>query len=214
LIQVDRGLGSIVYDAVKQLAAFTRLVHGPNHAAVFQALRPDCTPGVAGGGSGIRIDLPGEDRYRAEWHQEFPAQFRSARGLVFWSPLRSLTPALGPVEICVGSHHLGALPVRDVSGETSQSGAYALRLADESVVNRYEPIAPLLEVGDLLVMDFFTLHRSGWNTSDRARWTMQARWFDFRDPLGVSIGWVGSFAAGKGVGDVLPELFASDESAS
>jgi hypothetical protein len=206
----DRALASIVYDAVKQLAPFVRLVADPRHEALFRQLRGTDVVGIAGGGSGIRIDNPDEDQYRAWWHQEYPAQFRSLDGIVFWSPLRSLTPALGPVELLMGSHREGVLPVARHGEDAGRSGAYALRLEGEhELLDRYPSVAPLAEPGDLLLIDFLTVHRSGRNRASVPRWTMQMRYFNFADPVGRSIGWAGSFAAGNRIADVHPDLEVS-----
>lgn len=208
LIAYDRRLGGLIYDAVKQIPAFVRLVASAKHEEVFRALRTTDAPGVAAGGYGIRIDNPREEKYRAPWHQEYPAQLRSVDGLVFWSPLLGVTEAMGPVEIAVGSHREGMLPVhtRDPANP-DKTGAYALTLANqEQHVAKYPPVAPLSEPGDLLVMDFLTLHRSGTNQADRSRWSMQSRLFNFRDPTGVRMGWSGSFAAGVDFQTLHPEL--------
>jgi hypothetical protein len=206
LVETDRALGGVVYDAVKQLAPFVRLVGSHRNEALFRTLRSTGTVGVAGGGSGIRIDNPAEDAYRTPWHQEYPAQFRSIEGVVYWSPLRALTSDLGPVEVCVGSHRAGLVRVTSERG-TARSGAYALRLEDEDAVTaRYPTVAPICGPGDLLLMDFLTIHRSGHNRDTRSRWTMQLRYFGFDEPAGMRIDWAGSFAAGRSINDVHPDL--------
>jgi hypothetical protein len=173
----NRAWAGEVYDAVKQIPAFMQLVSHEKNAEVFRALRPGCTPGLAAGGYGIRIDFPSEDKFRAYWHQEFPAQLRSPDGVVFWSPLLPVTPEMGPVEICPGSHSEGIVPVeRDDGG------------------------------GDLILMDFLTLHQSGANRAPYPRWSMQFRWFNFDHPLGRRIAWAGSFASGVDFAQILPEL--------
>lgn len=207
LIKVNRAWGSEIYDAVKMIPAFSTLVANPKNAALFQQLRPGSVPGVATGGAGIRIDYPGEDKYRAPWHQEFPAQLRSADGLVFWSPLLAMSTAMGPVEIAAGSHAEGIVPVYEDTEGGLKSGAYSLRLdREQERLARYKKIAPLTEPGDLVVMDFLTLHQSGLNISDRPRWSMQYRYFNFLDPIGMRIAWQGSYAAGKKFADIIPEL--------
>jgi hypothetical protein len=210
LIAIDRTYGGEVYDAVKQIPAFIRLLADSRHEGLFRTLRKDSVPGVAAGGYGIRIDNPSEDRFRAEWHQDYPTQLRSLDGLVFWSPLLHVTPELGPVQFCRGSHGDGAVPVFTKSRVGSgQTGAYALHLKDEtSLLERYMKVAPLTSPGDLIVVDFLTLHASGFNRSNRSRWSLQFRYFNFNDPVGLAHGWKGSFAAGVDFRQIHPELCA------
>jgi hypothetical protein len=194
----DRALGGEIYDAVKQIPAFVRLVAHPGHDAIFSQLRGTDLPGVAAGGYGIRIDNPFEEKYRANWHQEYPAQLRSLDGLVYWSPLVPITEEIGPVQIGLGSHREGVVPVY-VSDPRNpdKSGAYALTLVDEEQrIARYPRASMISQPGDLVVMDFLTLHASGNNQSKRSRWSMQLRYFNFRNAEGIRIGWQGSFASG------------------
>ena len=193
----DRNAASEIYDAVKQIPAFLELVSLRRNAELFAHIRLGSVPGLAAGGTGIRIDSPHDTKFRAYWHQEFPAQLRSLDGVVFWSPLLTVTPEMGPVEYCVGSHVEGLIRVVKDDGGTDRTGAYALRLQDEAaLVARHPKVAPLTEPGDLILLDFLTLHQSGENVSDRPRWSMQFRYFNFADPVGIEIGWRGSFAAG------------------
>lgn len=217
LIAIDRRYGAEVYDAVKQIPAFVRLVAHPFNDSVFSELRNDATsgevfPGIAAGGHGIRIDNPNEDRFRANWHQEYPAQLRSLDGIVFWSPLLAVTREMGPVEICPGSHREGPVPVHTgVQGDTGKTGAYSLVLQNEAtLLERYPHIAPLTVPGDLVLMDFLLLHASGHNRSSRSRWSMQWRYFNFNEPTGVAHGWKGSYAAGMDFRTVHPELCADE----
>jgi ectoine hydroxylase-related dioxygenase (phytanoyl-CoA dioxygenase family) len=209
LVAKNRQWGAHVYDAIKQIPAFMTLVAHPRNSELFEELRPQSIPGLAAGGYGIRIDIPGEERYRAPWHQEFPAQLRSADGVVFWSPLLALTQEMGPVEIAVGSHAEGFVPVHEDGGDAGKTGAYALRLDDEQRrLSRYRRIAPLTEPGDLVLLDFLTLHQSGQNLAAHPRWTMQFRYFNFADPVGIDIDWKGSFAAGENFAAIMPRLMA------
>lgn len=209
LIAANRAYGSEVYDAVKQIPAFVRLVAHPLHDQLLLDLRGEkAIPGVAAGGYGIRIDNPGEDRFRANWHQEYPGQLRSLDGLVYWSPLLDMDEALGPVQFCLGSHHDGVVPVHSVE-QNGKTGAYALTLQDEQArIARYPQIAPLTSPGDLVVVDFLVLHASGHNRAQRSRWSMQLRYFNFTEPTGRRHGWKGSFAAGSNFLEIHPELSA------
>jgi hypothetical protein len=209
LIGINRAWGGEIYDAVKQLPPFYRLISAQVHDAIFRQLRPASVPGLAAGGYGIRIDNPNEEKYRALWHQEYPAQLRSVDGLVFWSPLVPVTLPMGPVIFCPGSHREGPLPVHSADPDQSgRSGAYSLALWEEDrILARYEKVTPLTEPTDLVIVDFLVLHASGHNRSTRSRWSMQFRYFNFADPVGRSHAWKGSFAAGVDFRSIHPELY-------
>lgn len=207
LAKANREWGGEVYDAVKQIPAFMRLVCDTRNAEMFASLRKDSVPGLAAGGYGIRIDAPYEERFRAPWHQEFPAQLRSLDGIVFWTPLISVTKEHGPVEIAQSSHNEGLVPVHTDDAGIGKSGAYALQLdKEEERLGRYKRMAPLTEPGDLVLMDFLTLHQSGKNMAESPRWSIQFRYFNYADPTGIDLSWQGSFAAGRDFAKILPEL--------
>lgn len=209
LIKMDRSIGGVIYDAIKQIPAFQRLISCSRNEDLFKQLRNTKSSGIASGGSGIRIDNPKETQFQAPWHQEFPAQLRSLDGLIYWSPLRKVTIELGPVEICTGSHLEGIVPVFSDSIKSGKKGAYALRLQNEiNIIEKYHKTAPLTEPGDLVLMDWLVLHRSGTNISQDSRWTMQMRYFNFVEETGVSIDWKGSFASGVDFRTLFPELIA------
>lgn len=213
LIRQNRAWGGEIYDLVKEIPAFTRLIAHPAHETIMRQLRPGAVPALTAGGSGIRIDNPNEDRFRAMWHQEYPAQLKSPDGLVFWSPLAPITEDLGPVMLCPGSQREGPLPVCHADPENAgRSGAYALKLAGETeLLSRYDKVAPLSKPGDLVILDFLVLHASGYNRSDRPRWSMQFRYYNLANETGRGHGWTGSYAAGVDFRSVHPELFVEPD---
>ena len=208
LIGKDRKIGGEIYDAIKQIPAFLRYCAQPRLAELTrQIFTADCV-GIAAQGYGIRIDNPNEEQFRATWHQDYTTQFRSKQGLVFWTPLLTVTPEMGPVEFCVGSHKAGPVRVYDFDPNHPQkTGAYAITLEnEEETVGAYEIIAPLTRPGDLVILDYMMIHRSGYNTSTRSRWSMQVRYFNYREPSGLAHGWKGGTTAGVPINDVHPGL--------
>lgn len=209
VIAQNRVWGGEIYDAIKHIPAFLRLVADAGNDEIFKTLRPGSMPGITTTGFGMRIDNPGEEKFRAQWHQEFPSQLRSVDGIVFWTPLLPITEDMGPVQIAEGSHAEGLVPVYSDDAGADKTGAYALHLEGaEERLARYKHVAPLTNPGDLVLMDFLTLHQSGHNVSKMPRWSIQFRYFNYADPLGVRIGWKGSFVAGVDFKEVLPELVA------
>jgi hypothetical protein len=91
LLASDRKRGGEVYDAIKQIPALLRLVATARHEQLFRELRDTDMPGIAAGGYGIRIDNPNEERFRADWHQEYHAQLRSTDGITLWTSLVPVT---------------------------------------------------------------------------------------------------------------------------
>ncbi len=119
-----------------------------------------------------------------------------------------MTKSLGPVDVCPGSHKEGILKAS--MGKGSTNSAYSLELINEEYyVNKYEVISPLLKIGDLIIIDWLTLHRSGKNISDRSRWTMQMRYFNFNNEQAIKLGWCGSYAAGIDVSKIHPDYIVT-----
>jgi hypothetical protein len=208
LIALNRSYGGVVYDAVKQIPAFMRLVTNSKNEVLMGELRADSMPGLAAGGYGIRIDNPHEEKFRSLWHYEYRDQLRSTDGVVFWSPLVPITLELGPVQVCPGSHKDGLrrsyLNDPEMAGKP---GAYGLKIEnEEQIISKYGVVNPLPKPSDLILMDFLTIHSSGKNVGNRSRWSMQFRYFNFNHPSGINIDWKGCVANGVQLKDVHPEL--------
>lgn len=193
LIQQERKYGGEVYDAIKQIPAFIRLVAAKKNEELFNLIRQTKHCGISAQGYGIRIDNPNEEKYRSLWHYEYRDQYRSQDGVVFWSPLVPVTLDMGPVQICPKSHKDGLRRSYLNDPENpDKTGAYALRIEnEEEVIKQYGIVQPLSKPGDLVIMDFLTLHSSGRNISNRSRWSMQYRYFNFDHPSGIDISWKG-----------------------
>jgi len=208
MIGKNRAIGGEVYDAAKLIPAFHRLLCGEKNERLFRELRGTDLAGIGASSFGIRIDNPHEERFRSHWHQEFLFQPQSLDGLVFWSPLVAIEEKMGPVQICVGSNRDGLCVYRRGDKYANKPGAYQIGLADEeAAVARYATVAPLVGPGDLLILDYLTLHQSGFNVSTRSRWSMQFRLFNFRDPVGQKLGWRPSVTAGTDIESMFPDRF-------
>lgn len=206
LLKYDRKYVAEVYDAIKQIPSFIRLLSKKENEQLVQQILNSNLCGIASGGYGIRIDLPNEEKYRSFWHQEYPAQLRSLEGLVLWSPLVNILSNMGAVEVCLESHKEGTLPVCK-NTINNRAGAYSLQLHDEkNIVSKYEKIAPLSKPSDLIILDWLVIHQSGINSSNNARWSMTMRYFNFLDSVGQTLSWKGSYADGVKFQDIHPEL--------
>jgi hypothetical protein len=182
-----------LYDASKQIPAFLRLASCREFEELFALLRQTSLVGIGERSYGVRYDMPNEDMFRSHWHQEYASNPQSIDGLVFWIPLVSMAEDMGSVVICEASNREGFIPHQLLSKYASKSGLYQTGIPDEdSVVARYKQVSPLSRPGDLLMMDFSTIHQSGFNRSNRLRVTMQVRYFNFENPQAVADGWPSS----------------------
>jgi hypothetical protein len=184
---------SDLYDASKQIPAFLRLAACKQFEDLYGLLRQTDMVGVGERSYGVRYDLPNEDMFRSHWHQEFASNPQSMDGLVLWIPLVEMAEDMGSVVICEASNRDGFIPHQPLEKYAYKSGLYQTGIPDEDVViARYEQVSPLSKPGDLLLMDFSTIHQSGFNRSNRLRVTMQVRYFNFRNPQAVANGWPSS----------------------
>ena len=208
LNELDRRVGGEIYDAVKHLPPFLRLVCNERYDRVFSELWDTDLCGVATSGYGIRIDNPGEERFRADWHQEYHVHPRSMHGVVFWTPLMPVDEELGGPRVCVGSHADGLVPVHLADAQhPEKTGPYGWILSDRDArIAGYDLVAPPIDPCDLLVIDFLVLHSSGHNVSERARWSIQSRYFDFREPTGVENSWHGPIRDAAQLSATYPNL--------
>jgi hypothetical protein len=202
LVRNHRPIAGILFDALKKLPSYVRLACAEKHERYSKALLRTSFVGFANRGYGIRMDNPREDEYSTQLHQEYVSNLSSQNAAVLWSPLRDVTDALGPMTICPGSHTSGVFTIVKAA-----EGSRGLVIKGEAeIAKRFPRISPIVHVGDCIFLDFLTLHESGKNQSDRARWSMLSRYFDFTHPSGQAINWKGGLQEGNSFENVHPEL--------
>lgn len=202
MVKHHRKIVGILYDAVKKIPSYIRLASSPKHDILAKCLIGTDFFGFANRGYGMRMDNPNEDVYLTQWHQDYVSQLCAPKGIVLWSPLRNVTYEVGPVQMCPGSHTDGIFPiVRD------GDGSYGLKLKnEEELLKKYAIIVPEVKVGDMVVIDYLTLHASTANRSKFTRWAMISRYFDFLDDTGKAHGWKGGLQEGNSFETIHPEL--------
>ena len=85
-------------------------------------------------------------------HQDFPSVQGSLDGVVVWLPLVDVDRNNYPLEVIPGSHFEGVLPAIENSNSTWETDTS--RYSEED----YVPVE--VNVGDVVFMSFFTIHRS------------------------------------------------------
>ncbi len=202
LLKKDRAAVGQLYDMCKALPCYIALAAHKKHEIVSRALLGSSLVGFAPRGYGIRMDHPNEEKFLTQLHQDYISQLCSQHGVVFWSPLRHTDQPLGPVKIFLKSHKDGVFPI--IKHEHSSKG---LQIQNEDALrNRFECITPEVGVGDCVIIHYLTLHESSPNLTQKTRWAMLSRYFDFNHPSGAAYGWKGGIQEGNFFDQVHPEL--------
>ena len=189
LAKIDRTLVGRLYNAgprllpVHQLAVDSRMVE-------LAKLMIGTALIASSDINAMRIDLPNEDKYLFQWHQDYPYVLDSLDGIVFWVPLQDVDQENGWLTLAVGSHQHGLLKMA-VSDPDNRANnrTKSMRIADPSITDRYTKVQLPLKFGDALVFNTLLLHASSPNRSAHARCTLQFRYGNFLHPLAIENGW-------------------------
>lgn len=165
----DRAYLSHFYNAIKSLPGLAQVVACNSNIDLLNSIYPGHSGshiyGPVHGGAGIRINMPDEEQYLADWHQDFTTQMLSTKGFVFWIPLVDVDLLMGPVVLLDRSHKLGP---KKIIIDPSRKGniAYKYKIAEISdIVEHHQEVVLTFKAGDLLLMDYNLIHRSGFNQS-------------------------------------------------
>jgi Phytanoyl-CoA dioxygenase (PhyH) len=210
LLAADRARVGRLYLAVRKLPSVYGLITAPRVWALMRQLMSTRLPGIYPGGTGVRMDHPGEDTYLSPWHQEYPYNLTSDNAVTLWLPLVDVDEGNGCLLLAPGSQRLGALPVRVRDALNDRRNANEALEIDglEAVLDRHPVLSVPAAAGDALVFHTFLLHRSQPNHSAATRWTLQARYFDFLNPTAIRHDWVGGMNEGVDFRRYHPELVA------
>lgn len=187
-----------LYDAVKKIPLLMQWASAKELVGLAGELLGSADVGIASRGWGVRIDYPGDTSHRTQLHQEFVSQMCGPRGVVLWTPLRDVSKDLGPVIYYPGSHALGLLPLEIQGSESQGQRIYN----EEAVRSSLTCEQPEVASGDLLVLDFFTLHESGSNVGGVPRWSLTTRLFDAGAQESIDMRWRGGIQEGNTVRDL------------
>jgi ectoine hydroxylase-related dioxygenase (phytanoyl-CoA dioxygenase family) len=133
-------------------------------------------------GENVRMDGPNDKKNSLGWHQDRAYYFQNRdgnKGLICWIPLLKIFNELGPLEICESSAKDGFIKVpRKKYKKKRYSPQFKI---NERMVKNYKKIRILADVGDILLLNKNTIHKSGKNSSKKFRFSLQIRFHDMSD---------------------------------
>jgi len=109
-----------------------------------------------------------DSHWKVPSHQDWPSTRGSLNGVTVWIPLVGINKDIGPLEIAPKSHLLGFL-------EHHNDGLVPIisKLEDRKFISNS------MNVGDILIFNYFTIHKSGLNINlDKIRWSVHFRYDD------------------------------------
>jgi hypothetical protein len=188
----DREFGGTIYRACRRITPIHQLATSRVFIEIAKGLM-ETDLLISNGIMAVRIDQPNEDKFLFDWHQDYPFIQDSLDGVVFWMSLHDVDETNGWLRIIPGSHKRGLLPLRITDMDNTQGNrAHSMKIDDLSVVDEMPHLNVPLKKGDALVFNTLLLHCSQPNRSDRARWTIQVRYGNFRHPTAIEKNWPGT----------------------
>jgi ectoine hydroxylase-related dioxygenase (phytanoyl-CoA dioxygenase family) len=118
--------------------------------------------------------------WKTPGHQDWPTTLGSLNGVTVWVPLVDVTKELGALQVAPGSHLNGFY--NDIVNFGPGIG-----MKNDIPDDLYSDIP--MNIGDVLIFNYFTVHRSGINSyKDKIRWSIQLRFDDAEEDTFIKRG--------------------------
>lgn len=124
----------------------------------------------------VRCDMPDDPEHEFDQHQDYVYNWGSRNSITIWIPLQDTPAEMGALKIVPGSHKRGVLP-------STETGHLAHPYPEDDFIT-----VPV-RLGEALVFSQLLVHRSGHNTTDRCRFSIQLRYNDLADPHYIERKW-------------------------
>lgn len=121
----------------------------------------------------LRCDMPIQGQSIFQQHQDYPYNIGSANSVTIWIPLQDTTEQEGALLVAPGTHTQGIFP-----------NSRGIITAEHDFEFESCPV----KMGEVLIFDQKLVHQSGFNRSDRIRFSIQLRFSDLRCPEYASRG--------------------------
>lgn len=204
LRQFNPQLTSKIYAASKKLPSIAQFVTSDAHLELARELIGSKNVAFSERGWGLRIDYPNDVKHATPLHQDIHTQLGSTDGIVIWIPLTDVKKDMGPLIFYPTSDNLGIMKVRKIDND-SKSTDLEIEI-NPAVLAEYSELQPEVKAGTAVVINYLLLHKSGSNFSNKCRWSILSRWFNFEDKEAIARGWHGGIQEGFRFEDVYPEF--------
>jgi hypothetical protein len=121
----------------------------------------------------VMLNNKNTSRKISDWktpiHQDWRSRQGSLNSVAIWIALVDITHDIGPIEIIPGSHKRGLIP--------AEKDEWFMQIKDEEL-KKDEFVSVPIKAGDAIIFSQFLIHKSGNNTSENFRYSIQYRYDD------------------------------------
>lgn len=174
---------SSVYDLCKKIISVYQIIAYKKVQKLIKKIMGTNSPAVLYRGISVRIDYPGDKKYKARLHTDYHSQLGSQNGIVMYVSVKKVNDKMGPVILYNKSHSCG---VHDATVNLEKVNKvltydpYYVNISKKKL-NSYKKSKLLLDEGDVGFFSMNLLHESGYNsTKNQIRWAIVLRYFDLK----------------------------------
>ena len=174
---------SSIYDLCKKITSVYQIIVYKKVQKLIKKIMGTNSPAVLYRGISVRIDYPGDKKYKARLHTDYHSQLGSQNGIVMYASVKKVNDKMGPVILYNKSHSCGVHDA-NVNLEKINKGLtydpYYVNISKKKL-NSYKKSKLLLDEGDVGFFSMNLLHESGYNsTKNQIRWAIVLRYFDLK----------------------------------
>ena len=188
-----------IYDACKKIRGFYEIMGNKKLLDLSAKIIGSNKIGLLPRGFGMRIDYPKDRYWKARLHQDYTSQLGSPNGLVVYTSLRKVTKKLGPVVLYKNSHKHGvfktSIDMKKVKKKITYDPYYVN--ISKKLFKKFKIKYLNLDETDIGIFHFLLLHESGFNASEKIRWSLIHRIFDFSHKQSIEQNYKGGLMEGN-----------------
>ena len=185
-LKKKNSFNSKFYELCKKLNSFHEIFFEKKTKNLIKNIFKKKNYGILNRGYGFRFDYPNDNKYLTQLHQDYTSNLGSPKGFVLITPLKNISKKMGPIKIYAKSHKNGIQNIRIKKNKKLRKTRVFevdIKSKNKNILNHPKQI--MLNIGDLLIIDFLTLHESTKNISKDIRYTMIYRFIDYEDNISI-----------------------------
>lgn len=217
LAQKDRSLLSSVYDVVREMESFNRLIFSPRIIGAVKKILGEGPLHTPHQHAVFRMDLPGEPFRSFDWHQDFPYNMLSKDSLTVWIPLAGAGIFNGSIDVvCQKDAQLYPVDILFKRAPDGKIIGGRDAFIPREFAKLFDAECTKLELlhGDFALFGSHVVHRSGHNPGPNIRFSVQIRYGKLLDSQVVQRRWSNRRNDGfETFEKIYPALIASKEQA-